>query len=87
MKFFNCCSIFIALLLAISSCTDYKETKAIIDGSTMNPLIGYDWAAKSWYKFEVNGKIYVDTIYFNSNEKILIEGEEIIIDYKPNRKK
>tara|TARA_R110002049_G_scaffold304112_2_gene499093 strand:+ start:1349 stop:1630 length:282 start_codon:yes stop_codon:yes gene_type:complete len=70
--------IFVALVIG---CTKKATTKGKILGTTMNPLIGYNWEAKSWYKFEVDGKDYVDTIYFCSDEKVLIEGEVIKVTY------
>ena len=83
MKYLNSNSIFCIILISIftTGCSDYNETNAIIIGSTYNPLIGNDWQAKSWYKFEVDDKTFIDTIYFYNGDKMLVEGDLIKIDY------
>lgn len=75
------------IVLLTVGCAESRETKGAIIGSTFNPLINYDWSAKSWYEYKVDDKIYIDTIYFYDGEQVLTEGEEIRVLYNPDNPK
>lgn len=80
-------NIFLIFFFLFSCNSEAKETEGTIIGTIYNPLIGDKWSAKAYYEFFVDENKFIDTVYFNQNDLVLIEEQKVIIEFNNNNPK